>query len=669
MKKILTCFLAWLLVIQLFTLPGKALELQEKKIPVYDAFAEKFDEMSLLFDDKEVYIKINDLNQYTGYHFKDTDNETCFTKGNRKVVIADKKISYGDASDDIRIIDYQGDNYISLLPTIDYFGMRIDANENGLIVYHTPYTYAQLIDDMIDVIDQEILKVPDVNAAAQGLSWINQLIDMDLETLNKDSRIDKVVLRTLKEDDTQTVTGNETLTNVVSMGLDINDIRQNAGHLDSLPNIYLDYFSESQLMKIVGTINDLQEADLNVINYSLQIGSLYQKNIDNLQKVVMNKKYSPFLQNSSIYKITKKYCDAYGDREEELKLVYDYFKKQNSDVIKENILKKCLPASLQTGLATYSVIAGNMLNLFDYSEMLLYQKEFHNFQAKIIKQIDQYLTRIGSGQILGEEEKEYFIELSRLYFQIAVAYYDYMSEEDGQNASYDGVKQIAKDKIANIDNADMKAMLFDDPEYDPTTVTTDDLISMYKDKTFVNVYDEYLQKYQTFLSGMTDIRTLQLIDVDNNGIPEMLMYVGDEYDYSNCSMYSINVDGNVFLIDEITTGYSSFKCADDLYYIDSFTRTSTEGQHKIYQGVTQVLDVSYGKIDQYGNENTFYEYYQGNTKISEERYKELLNEYNFENEFNEFKQYGYVYELQTGENDYAGILEKLMNQYVENEVN
>ena len=93
MKKIVTCFLTWLLVMQLFSLPGKAMQFQEKQIPVYDAFAEKFDEISLMFDDKEVYIKIDDLNQYTGYHFKDTENETCFTKGNRKVVIDDQKIS------------------------------------------------------------------------------------------------------------------------------------------------------------------------------------------------------------------------------------------------------------------------------------------------------------------------------------------------------------------------------------------------------------------------------------------------------------------------------------------------------------------------------------------------------------------------------------------------
>lgn len=667
MKKIVTCFLTWLLVMQLFSLPGKAMQFQEKQIPVYDAFAEKFDEISLMFDDKEVYIKIDDLNQYTGYHFKDTENETCFTKGNRKVVIDDQKISYGDVSDDIRIIEYQGENYISLLPAVDYFEMRIDANENGLIIYHAPYTYAQLIEDMINVMNQETLKVPDVNGAAQGLSWINKLIDLDIETLDKDSRLNNVILRILKEDDTQAVTGNDSLTNVISMGLDINDIIQNAGHLDCLPNTYLDYFSESQLMNIAGTLSDLQEAELNVINHSLQIGYLYQKNIDNLQKVIMNKKYSPYLKNSSIYQITKKYCDAYGDREEELKLVYDYFKKENSDVIKENILKNCLPASLQAGLATYSVIAGDKLNLFDYSEMLLYQKEFHNFQAKIIRQLDQYLSKISKGQLLANEEKEYFVNLSRLYFQIAVAYYDYMSEEDGKNAAYDGVKQIAKDKIASIDHTNMKAMLFDDPEYEPTTVTADDLISLYKDKTFVNVYDEYLQKYQAFVAGMTGIKSIQLIDLDNNDVPEMLLYKDGEYDYSNCSMYSINKEGNVFLIDEILMGhYATFKIDDDIYYIDDFTRTSTEGQHKIYKGVNLILDVSYGKIDQFGNENSYYVYYQGNTEISQDRYQELISAYDFDNEFSKLKEHGYV---QSGENNYAGVLEKLMDQYAANAAN
>ena len=242
-----------------------------------------------------------------------------------------------------------------------------------------------------------------------------------------------------------------------------------------------------------------------------------------------------------------------------------------------------------------------------------------------------------------------------------------MSEEDGKNASYDGVKQIAKDKIASIDHTNMKAMLFDDPEYEPTTVTADDLISLYKDKTFVNVYDEYLQKYQAFVAGMTGIKSIQLIDLDNNDVPEMLLYKDGEYDYSNCSMYSINKEGNVFLIDEILMGhYATFKIDDDIYYIDDFTRTSTEGQHKIYKGLNLILDVSYGKIDQFGNENSYYVYYQGNTEISQNRYQELINAYEFDNEFSKLKEHGYV---QSGENNYAGVLEKLMDQYAANAAN
>ena len=82
MKKIVTCFLTWLLVMQLFSLPGEAMQFQEKQIPVYDAFAEKFDEISLMFDDKEViHITIANGNEKPYYlKSKGMTYEGCFIR-------------------------------------------------------------------------------------------------------------------------------------------------------------------------------------------------------------------------------------------------------------------------------------------------------------------------------------------------------------------------------------------------------------------------------------------------------------------------------------------------------------------------------------------------------------------------------------------------------------
>ena len=664
MKKMLKCFFVLALVFQLFSLRVEALKFNEKIIPTYDAFSKSFGEISLLFDQEDVYIKIENLNNFTGYYFKDTVNETCFIKGNRKVDIKNSQIKYGDASDKIRIIEYKNEQYISFLPTIDYFDIRIDANENGLIIYRLPYTYSQLIDEMVDVINNEKLKIPGVNVAVQGLSWVNKLIDIDFDTLNTDSRLDEVILRILKEDDSQKVTGNSVLTDLISLGVDVDSFIENVGHLDCLPEAYLARLPKSKLIQVIGTINDVREIDLDVINYSIQIGHLYKKNIDNLKNVVLNNKFSPFLLNSKTYKITQKYSDAYGDGDKQIQLVYDYFKKENINLIKENILKKCLPYSLQIGLATYSVLVGDNLNIFDYSEFLLYQKDFHNFQEKIIKEIDQYLTKISKGQILGDDEKEYFIELSRLYFQIAVAYYDYMSEEDGQHASYDGVKQIAKDKINNIDYTTIHAMLFDNPDYDSTTVTSDELVNMYYDKTFENRYDQYLKIYQAFIKDLNGIQTIQLLDLDKNGIPELLLYSNNNLGDVNCSIYRISAERKVILIDKISTEYAKFTIRNGIYFIDDFYRTSTDGQHQIYKGTDLILDVNYSKVDIYGNNNIFYEYYQGNTKIDENLYRELINDYNFQNEFIDLKQYGSIYDLSFEDQDYSTIMKDLMNQYV-----
>lgn len=663
MKRMISFFCILSLIVCLFSIPVYSLELEERTIPTYEVFMKVFDDLSLLFNKKDVYIKIKDLINLTGYSLKKNGTEMYFYKGNRKVIVKNDKIKYGSVSDKIKIIKYNEDDYISFLPTIDYFNMRIDATSKGLIIYNTSYTYSELIDDMIDVLDNDILKIPEVSNITNGLSWINKLIDCDISTIRNDMRLEKVILRILKEDDTDKLSTNQSLENIISFGVDINSILDNIGHLDDIPETYLDYLPKSELVDMVGSFKEISEYELDIINYSLQIGCLYKKNIDNLNKVISNNNFMPFKKNGYIYNISKKYIDAYGDGEKQVKLLYDYFIKKSDSVVGESILGSCLPYSLQSGLSVYSVLVGNLFNIYDYSEIIMYQRDFNIIQSLIIKEINQLLIKISLGKELNNDVKEYFIYLSRLYFQITLAYYDYMGEEDGENSSYDNVKQIAKERINKIDFIGVEAMLFDNPKYDSSNMENKDLIDLYKNIFFDNRYNIYLKKYQEIVEDFDNITAIQLVDLDSNGIPELLIY--REETYNDCLVYSINVSNETYLVDKIYLNYSTFKKIDDIYYMDNFIRTSTDGQHKIYKGLIKVLDISYGKVDLFGNNDSNYEFYREENSITEEEYDELISAYQFNNEFNLLKQYGVTDDLIVDNSEYGVILSNLMNKYKE----
>lgn len=646
--KALLTFVIVVIVFSIVT-PVQSVNVENKSVVVYDAIESRFQKIDIVFFDKKAYMDLEKLCFLGGYKYSVKNNLIQLKKGNRNVLIQNNKISYGSCSDNITLKEYQNKRYISLFPTIDYLNMRMDLAKNGLILYRSSYSYTDLVNDMIKTLENHYSKIPNVDVFSGTMSYVNQFIEFDLETLNIYSRLDEMIIRVLKEDDVQTIELDDTLDDLLSMGVSVASIIEDTGHFESISSYSLGSSSAKELLDKLGNISQITEKSLNTMNYTFRISNLYRKNIDNIKKVILNKKYSPYKSSTRTYKICKDYVDAYGNREKEIEKVREYITQELNMSLVESLAESIpIPSSIKVCFEVYKIFAGNKLNLFDYSEAIVFQNEFHNFQVVIEKQLNTYLEKIAKKKKLKDDEKEYFVYLSRLYFRISAAYYEYMQEADNKETYISG-KENAQMMIDKIDGVDVSCFLYDNPKYNSSNIDDKQLYELKDNELLEKVTDEwaniyidyfYDKNFQDFVSNETgqDFILFQMLDLDNNEIPEILVY-RDSY-FDDCYVYSINEDKKVYKAMEICSSSSSYVINGNVYTIDNLFRTSTEGIHNIYIGLDKVDEISSGKRDELGNANIYYKYYQYGNEISEEKFNNVLTSYNANTMFDEIKKSG-----------------------------
>ncbi len=643
--------LTFVIVVIIFSIvtPVQSVNVENKSVVVYDAIESRFQKIDIVFFDKKAYMDLEKLCFLGGYKYSVKNNLIQLKKGNRNVLIQNNKISYGSCSDNITLKEYQNKRYISLFPTIDYLNMRMDLAKNGLILYRSSYSYTDLVNDMVKTLENHYSKIPNVDVFSGTMSYVNQLIEFDLETLNIYSRLDEMIIRVLKEDDVQTIELDDTLDDLLSMGVSVASIIEDTGHFESISSYSLGSSLAEELLDKLGDITQITEKSLNTMNYTFRISNLYRKNIDNIKKVILNKKYSPYKSSTRTYKICKDYVDAYGNREKEIEKVREYITQELNMSLVESLAESIpIPSYIKVCFEVYKIFAGNKLNLFDYSEAIVFQNEFHNFQVVIEKQLNTYLEKIAKKKKLKDDEKEYFVYLSRLYFRISAAYYEYMQEADNKETYISG-KENAQMMIDKIDGVDVSCFLYDNPKYNSSNIDDKQLYELKDNELLEKVTDEwaniyidyfYDKNFQDFVSNETgqDFILFQMLDLDNNDIPEILVY-RDSY-FDDCYVYSINEDKKVYKAMEICSSSSSYVINGNVYTIDNLFRTSTEGIHNIYIGLDKVDEISSGKRDELGNANIYYKYYQYGNEISEEKFNNVLTSYNANTMFDEIKKSG-----------------------------
>lgn len=646
--KALLTFVIVVIILSLVT-PVQSVNVENKSVVVYDAIESRFQKIDIVFFDKKAYMDLEKLCFLGGYKYSVKNNLIQLKKGNRNVLIQNNKISYGSCSDNITLKEYQNKRYISLFPTIDYLNMRMDLAKNGLILYRSSYSYTDLVNDMVKTLENHYSKIPNVDVFSGTMSYVNQLIEFDLETLNIYSRLDEMIIRVLKEDDVQTIELDDTLDDLLSMGVSVASIIEDTGHFESISSYSLGSSLAEELLDKLGDISQITEKSLNTMNYTFRISNLYRKNIDNIKKVILNKKYSPYKSSTRTYKICKDYVDAYGNREKEIEKVREYITQELNMSLVESLAESIpIPSYIKVCFEVYKIFAGNKLNLFDYSEAIVFQNEFHNFQVVIEKQLNTYLEKIAKKKKLKDDEKEYFVYLSRLYFRISAAYYEYMQEADNKETYISG-KENAQMMIDKIDGVDVSCFLYDNPKYNSSNIDDKQLYELKDNELLEKVTDEwaniyidyfYDKNFQDFVSNETgqDFILFQMLDLDNNDIPEILVY-RDSY-FDDCYVYSINEDKKVYKAMEICSSSSSYVINGNVYTIDNLFRTSTEGIHNIYIGLDKVDEISSGKRDELGNANIYYKYYQYGNEISEEKFNNVLTSYNANTMFDEIKKSG-----------------------------
>lgn len=646
-KALLTFIIA--VIILSLVAPVQSVNVENKSVVVYDAIESRFQKIDIVFFDKKAYMDLEKLCFLGGYKYSVKNNLIQLKKGNRNVRIQNNKISYGSCSDKVTLKEYQNKRYISLFPTIDYLNMRMDLAKNGLILYRSSYSYTDLVNDMVKTLENHYSKIPNVDVFSGTMSYVNQLIEFDLETLNIYSRLDEMIIRVLKEDDVQTIELDDTLDDLLSMGVSVASIIEDTGHFESISSYSLGSSLAEELLDKLGDISQITEKSLNTMNYTFRISNLYRKNIDNIKKVILNKKYSPYKSSTRTYKICKDYVDAYGNREKEIEKVREYITQELNMSLVESLAESIpIPSYIKVCFEVYKIFAGNKLNLFDYSEAIVFQNEFHNFQVVIEKQLNTYLEKIAKKKKLKDDEKEYFVYLSRLYFRISAAYYEYMQEADNKETYISG-KENAQMMIDKIDGVDVSSFLYDNPKYNSSNIDDKQLYELKDNELLEKVTDEwaniyidyfYDKNFQDFVSNETgqDFILFQMLDLDNNDIPEILVY-RDSY-FDDCYVYSINEDKKVYKAMEICSSSSSYVINGNVYTIDNLFRTSTEGIHNIYIGLDKVDEISSGKRDELGNSNIYYKYYQYGNEISEEKFNNVLTSYNANTMFDEIKKSG-----------------------------
>lgn len=186
-----------------------------------------------------------------------------------------------------------------------------------------------------------------------------------------------------------------------------------------------------------------------------------------------------------------------------------------------------------------------------------------------------------------------------------------------------------------------------------------------------NIYLNYFSEvtindlYQDeFINDSLASITYQLIDLNNDEIPEFIIYDENYQDYQIGigHVFSINENMEVYKVVELSLSYATYGYDEEnnIYIINDTIRLSDQSIYDIYNGIDKVRSFSRSVLD----ENAIY--YIDDTQVEEKIFYNELENYDLDNPFVDLQNNGKcIYYKECSRNEFIKMTEELINIYEE----
>lgn len=620
MKKWIQGLLTALLLIALVpTNSLKAAEIEEKTVTVFNNYDQEKINLRLLIDEDEVYVALPSLAKMMGYSIKNEDGIINLQKKGKRVILTDSSISYGSAKEDIKRMEQNDTIYVPLTPTINYLDGRLSLINDQLILFKPKISFSSLVTDMEDAINQGYLLVGKDDGWSVGASYFWVFLNGESSILFSDRRQEQTVVNLLIEDDLESIElANSKLLTILKessslIGVDSETLSELDDSIDGL-------------LDKGGSLIDLQEASIDIMNYVNQIHHFYSKNVNNAKRVFLNKDSKLYDQSDRTYKLFEKYISYYNDKT----------KSSETELRTNLVANNAIDLSTDALIGQVPVIAVGLSGLKIYSELLdlndqasavILKQHYSSMQCKVLSKIMQVHQSIKKGHVLTGNEITDYVNLVSMYYHIAAVYYKDMSEVD-KNA-FEGNHRAAQALVNDIDRVPNHLYMFDDPAMSPSKITPEQIAQAKQTendwalalKEFITHHDIDQGLFDAFNNDQSRIH---LEDMDFDSVPEVIITTEDSRgSWKQSIVYKLEgqVYKNVYQFHGTLRG--AFQAQDEKIYRIETSHSGTFESYTYIMDFNQIGHITYDSMS--SDPDKAYGYNE--THISEQQYKELKSRY------------------------------------------
>lgn len=620
MKKWIQGFLAVVLLMTLVPqIPLRAAEIEEKTVTIYNNYDQEKINLRLLIDEDEVYVALPSLAKMMGFSIKNEDGVINLQKKGKKVILTDSSISYGSAKEELKRMEQNDTIYVSLTPTINYLDGRLSLINDQLILFKPKVSFSSLVTDMEDAINQGYLLVGKDDGWSVGASALWVFLNGESSILLNDSKHEQAVVNLLVEDDLESIElGNSKLLTLLEESSSL--IGVDAETLSKLDE------SIDGLLDKGGNLIDLHDASIELMNYVNQIHHFYSNNVNNAKNVFLNKDSKLYDQSDKTYKLFEKYISYYNDKTKnsETELRANMVANNVIDFSTDALIGQVpLIAVGLSGLKVYS----ELLDLNDQASAVILKQHYSSMQCKVLNKIMQVHQSIKKGHVLTGNEITDYVNLVRMYYHIAAAYYKDMSEVD-KNA-FEGNYRTAQALVNDIYRVPNHLYMFDDPTLSPSKITPEQIVQAKQTeedwvlalKEFITHHDIDQGLWEVF---NVDQSRIHLEDMDFDGVPEVIITTEDSRgSWKQSIVYKL--DGQTYKTCYQFHGMlrGAFQAGDEKIYRIETSHSGTIDSYTYIKDFNQIGHITYDTMS--SNPNEAYGYNE--THISEQEYKDLKSKY------------------------------------------
>lgn len=620
MKKWIQGFLAVVLLMTLVPqIPLRAAEIEEKTVTVYNNYDQEKINLRLLIDEDEVYVALPSLAKMMGYSIKNEDGVINLQKKGKTVILTDSSISYGSAKEELKRMEQNDTIYVPLTPTINYLDGRLSLINDQLILFKPKVSFSYLVTDMEDAINQGYLLVGKDDGWSVGASTLWVFLNGESSNFLNDSRQEQAVVNLLVEDDLESIElGSSKLLTVL----------KESGSLFGIDSELISKLDESVggLLDKGGNLIDLHDTTIELMNYVKQIHHFYANNVNNAKRVFLNKDSKLYDQSDKTYKLFEKYISYYNDKTKnaEAELIGKFAASKAVNLTADALIGQVpLIAVGLSGLKIYSEIS----DLNDQASVVLLKQHYSSMQCKVLSKIMQVHQSIKKGHVLTGNEITDYVNLVRMYYHIAAAYYKDMSEVD-KNA-FEGNYRTAQALVNDIDRVPNHLYMFDDPTLSPSKITTEQIDQAKQtEEDWVLALKEFITHHDID-QGLWDVfndyqSRIHLEDMDFDGVPEVMITTEDSRgSWKQSIVYKLDGQSykNCYQFHGMLRG--AFQAGDEKIYRIETSHSGTFESFTYIKDFNQIGHITYDTMS--SDPNKAYGYNE--THISEQEYKELKSKY------------------------------------------